>query len=118
MVKKVEKTHRKGTHEMGTGEYETSGGSVTESHLFKCTPAVFRGGCIGLPNGYALGDSQRQGLLLSWRGSWVLSEPQGPWRLQADVSKERLCHVCIFLHSQHTASLSLRQQENSTSGHI
>lgn len=73
MVKKVGKTHRKGTHDMGTGEYEMSGGSVIESCLFKFTPAVFRGGCIGFPNGYALGDSQRQGLLLGWRGSWVLS---------------------------------------------
>lgn len=61
MVKKVEKTHRKGTHEMGTGEHEMSGGSVTESHLLKFPPAVFRGGCTGLPSAYALGDSQRQG---------------------------------------------------------
>lgn len=73
MVKKVEKIHRKGTREMGTGKHEMSGGSVMERHLFKFTPPVFRGGCIGLLNGYALGDSQRQGLLLSWRGSWVLS---------------------------------------------
>lgn len=71
MVKKVEKTHRKGTHEMGMGEQEMSGGSVWK--LFKFTPAVFRGVCIGLHNGCALGGSQRQGLLLSWRGSWVLS---------------------------------------------
>lgn len=30
MVEKVEKTHRKGTQEMGTGEQEMSGGSVME----------------------------------------------------------------------------------------
>lgn len=55
MVKKVEKKHRKKhTHEMGTGKHEMSGGSVMENCLFRFTPAMFRGGCIGLPNGYTL----------------------------------------------------------------
>lgn len=72
------------------------GGSELESQLFKLTPPVFRGACIRLPNGHTFGESRRQGLLLSWRGSWVLPQPQGPRRLQVDLSEEPFCLVYEF----------------------
>lgn len=62
----------------------------------KLTLPVLRGACTSLPSEDAFVKSERQGLLLSYRGSWVLPQPQGPQRLEVDLSGETFCLICGF----------------------